>query len=184
MAKARLKRAIKAMKFLDISKHDIHDIHDIHGRHDSHDSHVASRRRALQTLAAGACFLIVRPAVATPDELTAALRESFGDRKIKKGKVKLELPRLAENGNVVPTMVSVESPMTEQDYVRSIHLFSEKNPLPRILEMRLGPHNGRAVVSARIRMATTQQVLAVAEMSDGTLWSAAVDIDVTVSSCT
>ena len=144
----------------------------------------AGRRRALGALAAGACLLVVRPAAATPDELTVALRETFGDRSIRKGRVKLELPRLAENGNVVPTTVSVDSPMTEQDYVRAIHIFSEKNPLPRILEMRLGPHNGRAVVSARIRMATTQQVLAVAEMSDGTLWSAAVDIDVTVSSCT
>ena len=146
--------------------------------------HISSRRRALGALAVGACLLVVRPAAATPDALAVALRETFGDRSIRKGRVKLELPRLAENGNVVPTMVSVESPMTEQDYVRAIHIFSEKNPLPRILEMRLGPHNGRAVVSARIRMATTQQVLAVAEMSDGTLWSAAVDIDVTVSSCT
>ena len=146
--------------------------------------HILGRRRALGALAAGACLLVVRPAAATPDALAVALRETFGDRSIRKGRVKLELPRLAENGNVVPTMVSVESPMTEQDYVRAIHIFSEKNPLPRILEMRLGPHNGRAVVSARIRMATTQQVLAVAEMSDGTLWSAAVDIDVTVSSCT
>ena len=166
------------MQPLDRKNHGIHDIHDIHGIHD------ASRRRALGVLAAGACLLITRPAIATPDELAVALRETFGDRQIRPGKVRLELPRLAENGNVVPALVSVESPMTEQDYVRAIHIFSEKNPLPRILEMRLGPHNGRAAVSARIRMATTQQVLAVAEMSDGTLWSAAVDIDVTVSSCT
>ena len=138
----------------------------------------------LGILAAVPCLLLVRPAQATPEALTAALKETFGEREIRKGRVKLELPRLAENGNVVPAKVSVESPMTEQDHVRAIHIFSEKNPLPRILEMRLGPHNGRAVVSARIRMATTQQVLAVAEMSDGTLWSAAVDIDVTVSSCT
>lgn len=163
------------MQSPDRKKNDIHDIHGIHA---------ASRRRALQTLAAGACFLVARPAIATPDELTVALRETFGGRRIQKGRVKFELPRLAENGNVVPALVSVDSPMTEQDHVRAIHIFSEKNPLPRILEMRLGPHNGRAAVSARIRMATTQQVLAVAEMSDGTLWSAAVDIDVTVSSCT
>lgn len=137
----------------------------------------------LGILAAAPCLLLVRPAHATPEELAVALKETFGDREIRKGRVQLELPRLAENGNVVPAKVSVESPMTEDDYVRAIHLFSEKNPLPRILEMRLGPHNGRAVVSARIRMAVTQQVLAVAEMSDGSLWSAAVDIDVTVSSC-
>lgn len=137
----------------------------------------------LGILAAVPCALLVRPAHATPEALQQALRDTFGDRVIQRGRVKLELPRLAENGNVVPATVSVESPMTEQDYVRAIHLFSEQNPLPRILEMRLGPHNGRAVVSARIRMAGTQQVLAVAEMNDGSLWSAAVDIDVTVSSC-
>jgi hypothetical protein len=84
---------------LDFTKHGIHDIYDIHG---SHDIHIASRRRVLQTLAAGACFLIVRPATATPDELTAALRETFGERAITRGKVKLEVPRLAENGSVVP----------------------------------------------------------------------------------
>ena len=142
------------------------------------------RRRALGALLAGASLLIVRPATATPDELVVALRETFGDHAIQRGRVKLEVPRLAENGNVVPTVVSVESPMTEQDYVRSIHLFAEKNHLPRVLEVRLGPHNGRAVVTSRIRMATSQQVMAVAEMSDGTLWSAAADIEVTVSSCT
>ncbi len=137
----------------------------------------------LGVLAAVPCLLLVQPAQATPEELAKALRETFGDRKLQPGRVTLELPRLAENGNVVPVKVSVESPMTESDHVRTIHLFSEQNPLPRILEMRLGPQNGRAVVSARIRMAGTQQVLAVAEMSDGSLWSAAVDIDVTVSSC-
>jgi sulfur-oxidizing protein SoxY len=143
-----------------------------------------SRRRALGALLAGASLLVVRPATATPDELLIALRETFGERAIQRGRVKLEVPRLAENGNVVPVSVSVESHMTGQDFVRSIHLFAEKNHLPRILEVQLGPHNGRAVVTSRIRMATSQQVMAVAEMSDGTLWSSAADIEVTVSSCT
>ena len=164
-------------RYLRLREHDIHDLHDGQG------IYVTGRRRMLGVLAAVPCLLLIRPAQATPEDLAKALRETFGDREIQRGRVKLELPRLAENGNVVPATVSVESPMTEQDHVRSIHLFSEKNPLPRILEMRLGPHNGRAVVSARIRMAETQQVLAVADMSDGALWSAAVDIDVTVSSC-
>ncbi|HWA13574.1 MAG TPA: SoxY-related AACIE arm protein [Burkholderiales bacterium] len=158
-----------------------HDSHDSYG---SHDRHVAGRRRALQALAAGACLLAVRPALATPEELAVALKETFGDREIRRGRVKLEIPRLAENGNIVPTVITVDSPMTEQDHVRAIHIFSEKNPVPRVLEMRLGPWNGKAMVSARIRMAQTQQVLAVAEMSDGSVWSAAADIDVTVSSCT
>jgi len=128
-------------------------------------------------------MLVVRPAVATPEELAVALRETFGDRPIQRGKVKLDLPRLAESGNVVPVTVTVESPMTERDHVRSIHLFAEKNNLPRILEVQLGPHNGKAVVSSRVRLAITQQVLAVAVLSDNSLWSAAAEIEVTVSSC-
>jgi len=137
----------------------------------------------LSALVAGVGMLVVRPAVATPEELAAALRETFGDRPIRRGKVKLDLPRLAESGNVVPVTVSVDSPMTEQNYVKSVHLFAEKNNLPRILEVQLGPYNGKAVVSSRVRLAITQQVLAVAVLSDDTLWSAASDIEVTVSSC-
>ena len=159
------------MRPLDPTKHDIHGIH------------VASRRRALRALAAGACYLIARPAIATPDELAAALRETFGDRPIGRGRVKLEIPRLAENGSVVPVTVSVDSPMTQQDYVSSIHLFAEKNHLPRILEVQLGPYNGKAVLSSRVRMATSQQLTAVAVLSDGSLWSAAADIEVVTSEC-
>lgn len=125
----------------------------------------------------------MRPAAATPEDLAAALRETFGNRPIKAGRVTLELPRLAENGNVVPVTVSVDSAMTEQDYVKSIHLFAEKNPLPRVLEVELGPYSGRARVSSRIRIATTQQMSAVAVMSDGSLWSATVEIEVTISGC-
>lgn len=141
------------------------------------------RRRALQALAAGACLLVVRPASATPEELAATLRQLFGQRQIMRGKVKLELPRLAESGNVVPVTVSVDSPMTPANHVRSIHLFAEKNNQPRILDVKLGPHNGKAVVASRIRLATSQQVLAVAELGDGSLWSAAVNVEVTNSSC-
>ena len=137
----------------------------------------------LKAFAAAPCLLVVRPAVATPEELAVALRETFGDRPIQRGKVKLDLPRLAESGNVVPVTVTVESPMTERDHVRSIHLFAEKNNLPRILEVQLGPHNGKALVSSRVRLAITQQVLAVAVLSDNSLWSAAAEIEVTVSSC-
>jgi len=141
------------------------------------------RRRVLQTLAAGACLLVVRPASATPEDLAATLRQLFGQRQIRRGRVKLELPRLAESGNVVPVTVSVDSPMTPSDHVKGIHLFAEKNNQPRVLDVKLGPRNGKAVVASRIRLATSQQVLAVAELSDGSLWSAAVDVEVTTSSC-
>ena len=125
----------------------------------------------------------MRPAAATPEELAAALRETFGDRPISQGRIKLEIPRLAENGNIVPVAIAVDSPMTAEDYVQSIHLFAERNPLPRILEVELGPHNGRARVGTRIRLAVSQQVRAVAVMSDGTLWSTAADVEVTVGGC-
>jgi sulfur-oxidizing protein SoxY len=141
------------------------------------------RRLLLRAAAAGACLLLARPAAATPEELAAALRETFGDRTITTGRVKLDLPRLAENGNVVPVTVTVDSPMTATDYVKSIHLFAEKNPLPRMLEVELGPHNGRAQFSSRIRVATSQQIRAIAVMSDDTLWSAALDVEVTVAGC-
>jgi sulfur-oxidizing protein SoxY len=144
---------------------------------------MTSRRAALRALAAGMCLLAVRPARAAPEELAAALRETFGDRAITPGKVVLELPKLAENGAVVPVTVSVDSPMTEREHVKSIYLFAEKNPLPRILEVQLGPHSGRARVSSRIRIADSQQITAVAMLSDGTLWSTSVQVEVTVAGC-
>jgi sulfur-oxidizing protein SoxY len=156
------------MRSLKLTKYDIHD---------------ASRRRALGALLAGASLLVVRPATATPDELTGALRETFGDRPMRRGRVRLEMPRLAENGSVVPVTVSVDSPMTQRDYVKSIHLFSEKNHVPWMLQVQLGPCNGRARLASRVRVATSQQITAVAELSDDTLWSAAVDVEVVTSEC-
>lgn len=141
------------------------------------------RRRALQALAAGACLLAVRPASSASAELDPVLREVFGGREIREGRVTLELPRLADSGNVVPVTVRVDSPMTPQDHVKSIHLFAGKNPQPRVLDAQLGPHNGVARVSSRIRIAQSQQILAVAVMSDDSAWSAAVDVVVTITGC-
>ncbi|MEX0961126.1 MAG: thiosulfate oxidation carrier protein SoxY [Burkholderiales bacterium] len=141
------------------------------------------RRRALQALAAGACLVIVRPATAESEELAPVLRELFGDRRIEQGKVTLDLPRLAESGNVVPVTVSVDSPMTPQDYVKRIHLFAGENPQPRIFDVELGPHNGVAKLSSRVRISTSQRVMAVAVLNDDTLWSAEVDVEVTVTGC-
>lgn len=145
--------------------------------------HDNSRRRAIGALAAGVLLFIVRPARATPEDLEAALRETFGELPIARARVTLEIPRVAENGGVVPVTVRVDSPMSAQDYVRSIHLFAQKNNQPRIFDAWLGPYNGRAVVSARVRVATSQQLTAVAVLSDGSLWSAAADIEVVSSDC-
>lgn len=141
------------------------------------------RRRTLGLLVGAAALVVVRPARATPEELASILRGLFGERPMSAGKVQLELPKLAENGAVVPVTVSVDSPMTERDHVRRIHLFAEKNPQPRVLDIELGPHNGRARVASRIRIADSQQILAVAMLSDDSLWSAAVHVEVTVAGC-
>src|SRR5262245_8256295 len=141
------------------------------------------RRRALRTLAGGACLLVVRPAGATPEELAQVLRELFGERPITPGRIKLDVPRLAENGNIVPVTVTVDSPMSEQDYVKSIHLFSESNPQTRIVDAMLGPYSGRARVSTRVRVAISQHLHAVAVMSDDSVWSTAVEVEVTVGGC-
>lgn len=137
----------------------------------------------LGLIAGAAGLLLVRPARATPDELAQILNQLFGDKPITPGKVKLELPRLAENGAVVPVTVSVDSPMSEHDHVRSIHLFAEKNPQPRIFDAQFTPRSGRAFVASRIRIADSQQILAVAVLSDGSLWSAGVQVEITVAGC-
>jgi sulfur-oxidizing protein SoxY len=142
-----------------------------------------SRRRLLQVSGAAFVSLNIRPATATPENLAAALKRTFGERRIQPGRIKIDIPQIAENGNVVPITIDVESPMASDDYVKRIHLFSEHNPLPDIVEFALGPHNGKARVSTRIRLAKSQNVLAVATLNDDTLWSAHALIEVTVSGC-
>ncbi|HZP86198.1 MAG TPA: thiosulfate oxidation carrier protein SoxY [Burkholderiales bacterium] len=149
----------------------------------SNDPPLAARRRALALLAGSLGLLLVRPARATPEELAKVLRELFGDNPVTTGKVKLELPKLAENGAVVPVTVVVDSPMSEQDHVKSVHLFAEKNPQPRIVDVYLTPYSGRARVASRIRIADSQHILAVAALSDGSLWSTAVQVEITVAGC-
>lgn len=140
------------------------------------------RRRVLRGLAALA-LLTALPARATPAEVAAAIRARFGAAPVRPGRVRVEMPPIAENGNGVALRVRVESPMTPGDYVESIHVFQEKNPLPVAVEFFLGPRAGRAEVSTRIRVGGSQQVLAVAKMSDGSLWSGTADIIVTLAAC-
>ncbi len=144
---------------------------------------VNSRRRLLKATGAAWVLLQVRPAIATPENLAAAIKRAFNGRRIQPGRVKIEIPQIAENGNVVPVAIEVESPMTADDYVKRIHLFSEHNPLPDMVEFELGPHNGKARVSTRVRLAKSQNVLAVATLNDDTLWSAQAVVEVTVSGC-
>ena len=94
------------------------------------------------------------------------------------------MPPLVENGNTVPMTISVASPMAPEDFVKSIHVFNEKNPQPNIGNFYLGPRAGRAQVSARIRLADSQKIVAIARLSDDTFWSASVDVVVTLAACT
>jgi len=103
---------------------------------------------------------------------------------VRTGRVKLEVPPLVENGNTVPMTVSVQNPMTAEDHVKSIHVFNEKNPQPNIGNFYLGPQAGRAQISTRIRLADSQKIVAIARLSDGSFWSATVDVVVTLAACT
>jgi sulfur-oxidizing protein SoxY len=123
------------------------------------------------------------PARATPAAMQEAIRQVVGSARVNPGKVKLELPPLIENGNAVPLAVSAESPMTEADHVRAIHLFTEKNPQPNVVSFHLGPRAGRARVATRIRLANSQTVVAICELSDGAFWSDSADIVVTLAAC-
>ena len=115
--------------------------------------------------------------------MAAAILEVVKGAPIRDGKVTLDLPPLVENGNTVPMVVTVESPMTEADHVRAIHVFNEKNPQPHVLDARLGPQNGKAFLATRIKLADAQKVVAIAEMSDGTYWRASADVIVTLAAC-
>jgi sulfur-oxidizing protein SoxY len=149
----------------------------------------ATRRRFLKLTGSAAVagtipVVTLRGAEATPAMLASAIRNVVGSAVVKTGKVKLEIPPLVENGNTVPMTVSVASPMTAEDHVKSIHVFNEKNPQPNIGNFYLGPRAGRAQVSTRIRLADSQKVFAIAHLSDGSFWSASVDVVVTLAACT
>jgi sulfur-oxidizing protein SoxY len=148
-----------------------------------------STRRGFLGFAGGAAVLsavpiALRPAEATPASMAAAIRNVVGEAAVRPGKVKLDVPPLVENGNTVPMTVSVASPMTPDDHVKSIHVFNEKNPQPNLGNFYLGPNCGRAQVSTRIRLADSQKIVAIAKLSDGSFWSATADVVVTLAACT
>jgi sulfur-oxidizing protein SoxY len=134
-------------------------------------------------LAAGVACVVAMPAHATPESMKAAIHTVVGEAPVRKGKVKIEVPSLVENGNTVSLAIEVESPMTANDYVKAIHVFNEKNPQPNILGAYIGPRAGRARVATRFRLADTQTVVAIAELSDGSFWSASADVIVTLAAC-
>jgi len=149
-----------------------------------------SRRRFLidsarLTAGAGLVSLVsFRPSWATPETMQGAIREVVGEAIVQRGKVALDLPPLVENGNTVPLTVTVESPMTAEDHVKSIHVFNEKNPQPYVIAAHLGPRAGRAQIATRLKLADSQQVVAIARLNDGSYWSDSADVIVTLAACT
>ncbi len=123
---------------------------------------------------------IIRP---TREATVEAIRRFTGGAAIQAGRIHLDMPPLVENGNTVPLAITVESPMSETDFVRRIAVFNDKNPQPHVITLHLGPRAGRAAINTRIRLADSQTITAIAEMRDGTYWSATADAIVTLAAC-
>jgi sulfur-oxidizing protein SoxY len=142
------------------------------------------RRRDVIAAAAGLAGAVwVRTASANADELAAMIKQFAGGAPVREGRVEFEIAPLVENGNTVPVTVRVQSPMSEADHVKAIAIFNESNPQRDVANFFLGPRSGRATVSTRIRLATSQQLVAVAKMSDGSCWTKTVDVLVTLAAC-
>jgi sulfur-oxidizing protein SoxY len=125
-----------------------------------------------------------RPVHATPAEMADAIRALTGGAAVKPGRVKLVLPELAENGNIVSLAVTVQSPMTEADRVASVHIFSELNPITTLVRFHVSPRAGpNPTLLTNIRLADSQRVTAIAAMSDGSFWSGEASVVVTIAAC-
>jgi len=148
---------------------------------------IASRRRVLRAglgvAAFGPLAVVCTPVHADAAELAAAIRAFAGGKPVTPGRVRLEIAPLIENGNAVPVTLRADSPMTAADHVLRLALFNERNPQREVAVFTLGPRAGRAQVGARIRLATSQQLVALAQMSDGSVWSHTVDVIVTLAAC-
>lgn len=142
-----------------------------------------TRRRILGGAAGIAASVVLRPSQAAAGDLAVAIAAYTGNAQIRAGRVKLDIAELVDNGNVVPITLTVDNPMTATDYVKTIAVFNEKNPQRDVARFTLGPRAGKASVTTRIRLAATQKLVAIAQMSDGSYWSHTVDVVVTVVAC-
>ena len=136
------------------------------------------QRRVFLSLA-----LLAPAARASRAELDAAVRDYAGGTMPQSGRVKIDIAPLVENGNAVPVGLKVESPMSAADHVTGLALFNELNPQRDVVRFTLTDAMGRADISTRIRLATSQRLVAVAKMSDGSCWMQTVDVVVTLAAC-
>jgi sulfur-oxidizing protein SoxY len=149
-------------------------------------SAVLDRRQFLAATGAAAVFGAAfgpGAAFASADDVTGKIKELTGGAQLSEGKINIDLPQIAENGNTVPLTVSVDSPMTDQDHVQTVHVFADGNPAPEVVSFHFTPMSGKAECSARMRLAKTQNVVAVAQMSDGKVYRAQKKIKVTIGGC-
>jgi sulfur-oxidizing protein SoxY len=130
-----------------------------------------------------AATIVTHPVLATPSDVKRAMRDLFGDAPMTKGRVKLDIPNLVENGNTVSVTLSADGPMAGPQRINSLHLYAEENPAPNVGSFYFGPRAGQIRVSARIRLATTQTVWLVGKAEDGSLWSDGVEVLVTLAAC-
>jgi sulfur-oxidizing protein SoxY len=144
-----------------------------------------TRREALALggIAALAAFLAPRMAMADEPAVAAEIKKLYGDKKFDSSKIKLDVPEIAENGLVVPVNVEIESPMTDTDHVKAVHVFADGNPFPGVVSYRFTPACGKAAASTRMRLAQTQNIVCIAEMSDGKLYMAKSNVKVTIGGC-
>lgn len=148
---------------------------------------VTTDRRAfivgLSTMAALAGWANPAAAQAGPGDIAALLKTLVGDAVPMEGKIVLDLPEIAENGNTVPYAIRVDSPMSDVQYVKAVHVLAPANPLPQVASFFFTPQSGKASVASRMRLAQTQEVLAIAAMSDGTFYMLKRPVKVTVGGC-
>lgn len=138
---------------------------------------------ALAAIAGLAAILAPRLSFATEKMVSDEIKKLYGDKTFESGKIKLDVPEIAENGLVVPVNVDVESPMTDADYVKSVHVFAEGNPLPGVVSYKFTPACGKASASTRMRLAETQNIICIAEMSNGKLHMTKANVKVTIGGC-
>lgn len=147
---------------------------------------VLDRRQFVIASGAGAAAIITgfsSAAHATPETAAELIKKLTNGAEIAEGKVKVDLPEIAENGNTVPVKVSVESPMTADNYVKTVHLVSEGNPGPEICSFHFTPMSGKANAATRLRLARTQNVVGIAVMSDGKVYMSKTQVKVTIGGC-
>ncbi len=144
-----------------------------------------TRRSTLAGAAVAFAVAALSPRLVLADAklVEAEIKKLYGDKKLADGKIKIDAPQIAENGLVVPITVEVESPMTEQSFVKAVHIFADGNPLPGVASFMFTPASGRASATTRMRLAQTQNVVCVAEMSDGALHMAKTEVKVTIGGC-